>query len=79
MTLAAAYGDKGSATATCPKGETLLSGGYETSPKPDYYNEEGPDPFYNSSCRSGADSWTASAFNCSNVSGKITAYAHCEK
>jgi hypothetical protein len=35
------YGD-GSATARCHKGETLLSGGYLTSPKPDINNTGGP-------------------------------------
>ena len=70
-------GGNGSATARCHKGETLLSGGYTTTPKPDWFNSTGPDFFYNSSHRSGARSWTASAWNFSSVSGKITAFAYC--
>lgn len=69
----------GSATASCYKGETLLSGGYTTTPTPDYDNKTGPDLFYGASYRSGLRSWTASAINYSVVSGKITAFAYCEK
>jgi hypothetical protein len=68
----------GSATARCHKGETLLSGGYTTKPKPDWENTFGPDFFYNSSYRSGKRSWTASAHNYSNVAGTITAFAYCK-
>jgi hypothetical protein len=68
----------GSATATCHKGETLLSGGYTTTPTPDYFDVSGPDVFYRDSYRSGPRSWTAAAHNVSNASGKITAFAYCK-
>lgn len=67
----------GSATADCHKGETLLSGGYTTTPKPDWMNKRGPDFFYNASHRSGKRAWTASALNFSEASGKLTAFAYC--
>lgn len=67
----------GSATAKCHKGETLLSGGYKTTPQPDYNNNAGPDSFYSASYRSGTRSWTASAANYSFASGQITAFAYC--
>jgi hypothetical protein len=67
----------GSATASCHKGETLLSGGYTTTPTPDYANTAGPDLFYSASYRSGVRSWTASAHNFSHMAGKITAFAYC--
>jgi hypothetical protein len=51
----------GSATARCHKGETLLAGGYTTTPKPDWKDTNGPDFFYNTSRRSGTRAWTASA------------------
>jgi hypothetical protein len=68
----------GSATATCHKGETLLGGGYTTTPTPDYFDTTGPDLFYRDSYRSGARSWTASAHNVSSASGKTTAFAYCK-
>lgn len=72
----------GSATASCDKGETLLAGGYTTNPLPDWNNTIGPDLFYSASYRSGVRSWTASAYNFSNVNsmtaGTITAFAYCE-
>lgn len=68
----------GSATASCHKGETLLAGGYTTTPTPDWDNTSGPDLFYNASYRSGSRSWTARAHNYSNHSGKITAFAYCK-
>jgi hypothetical protein len=71
------HGLERSATASCHKGETLLGGGYTTTPKPDWFNKTGPDFFYNASRRSGPRSWTASAHNYSHGSGKITAFAYC--
>jgi hypothetical protein len=68
---------EGSATASCHNRETLLAGGYTTTPTPDWNDKAGPDLFYSSSYRSGARSWRASAFNFSNVSGKITTFAYC--
>ena len=67
----------GSATASCHKGETLLSGGYTTTPKPDWENNTGPDIFYAASYRSGARSWTARGTNFGQ-SGEITAFAYCK-
>jgi hypothetical protein len=66
----------GSATARCHKGETLLSGGYTTTPTPDWHDTAGPDLFYSGSFRSGVRSWTAAAINY-GTSGKITAFAYC--
>jgi hypothetical protein len=66
-----------SATASCHKGETLLGGGYTTTPTPDYANTTGPDTYFYRSYRSGARSWTARAKNYSNASGKIAAFAYC--
>lgn len=68
----------GSVTAACHEGETLLAGGYTTTPKPDWENAAGPDLFYYASHRSGSRSWTASAHNYSSVAGSITAFAYCE-
>jgi hypothetical protein len=70
--------NSGSATARCHKGETLLSGGYRTTPTPDWNNNAGPDLFYDASFRSGTRAWTARAHNYSGVAGKITAFAYCE-
>jgi len=68
----------GSATAKCHTGETLLGGGYTTTPTPDWDNTTGPDIFYSASFRSGALSWTAKGHNYSNMAGTITAFAYCE-
>jgi hypothetical protein len=68
----------GSATASCHKGETLLAGGYTTTPTPDYDDMTGPDLFYNASHRTAIRSWTASASNYSAAAGKLTAFAYCE-
>jgi hypothetical protein len=68
----------GSATASRLKRETLLSGGYTTTPTPDYGDKAGPDFFYNASHRSGTRSWTASADNYSAAPGKLTTFAYCE-
>jgi hypothetical protein len=70
--------EAGSATARCHKGETLLSGGYTTTPESDFFNTTGPDFFYYRSSRSGVRSWTASAHNYSDVAGQITTFAHCK-
>jgi hypothetical protein len=67
-----------SATATCPKGQTLLSGGFTTEPTPDYNNLTGPDMYFSRSYRSGLRSWTVTATNYANVTaGTITAFAYC--
>jgi hypothetical protein len=68
----------GAATARCHRGETLLSGGYTTTPTPDWDNNAGPDIFYDASFRSGTRAWTARGHNYSGVAGKITAFAYCE-
>jgi hypothetical protein len=68
----------GSATAQCHTGETLLGGGYTTTPTPDWNNAAGPDLFYDASYKSGARSWTAHAHNYSSVDGQITAFAYCK-
>src|SRR5581483_3989501 len=69
----------GSATVGCKPGETLLAGGYTTTPKPDWENMNGPDLFYSTSYRSSTRSWTSRAHNFSNESGKITVFAYCSK
>jgi hypothetical protein len=70
-------GGDGSARASCHREETLLAGGYTTTPTPDVFNSTGPDLFYSGSHRSGAHSWTASAHNFSSVAGKIQTFAYC--
>ena len=67
----------GSATASCHKGETLLSGGYTTTPKPDFEEHDRPGLFLLRLVSVGRASWTASAHNYSNIAGKITAFAYC--
>jgi hypothetical protein len=67
----------GSATVKCHPGEKLLSGGYKTTPTPDWDNSAGPDFFYYGSKRVGPRGWKASAINYSDVGGKIVAYAYC--
>ena len=73
----------GSATASCHHGETLLGGGYSTTPLPDWNNAIGPDLFFSATFRSGVRSWTARAHNFSSAnsmtSGAITAFAYCER
>jgi hypothetical protein len=71
--------EPGSATAKCHRGETLLSGGYTTTPESDFNNTTGPDFFYYVSSRSGPRSWTAAAHNYSDVAGQITTFAYCQK
>jgi hypothetical protein len=66
-----------SATTSCPKSSALLGGGFETTPQPDFYNENGPDTFFSYSTRSSKREWTAQAVNYSNVSGNIQAFALC--
>jgi hypothetical protein len=76
-TGAAPSNDSGTATVSCKSGEELLSGGYETTPTPDWHNTDGPDTFIHSSSRSGVRAWTVSAFNYSSVAGQLVAYAIC--
>ena len=66
------------ATASCHRSETLLSGGYTTTPKSDFSNDTGPDFFYFRSLRSGSRSWTATAHNYSDIAGQITTFAYCK-
>lgn len=72
-----AAGGGASATASCDKGETLLSGGFTTTPTPDWNNESGPDTYFKASYRSAARSWTVAAHNYSAVAGAIRAFAYC--
>jgi hypothetical protein len=69
----------GSATARCHRGETLLSGGYTTTPRSDYGNTTGPDLFYTGSYRSGRRAWTAAGHNYSDVAGRITTFVYCKQ
>jgi hypothetical protein len=66
-----------SATASCHQGETLLSGGFTTTPTPDHDNTSGPDTYFRASYRSAERSWTATAHNYSAVAGAIKAFAYC--
>ena len=68
----------GSVSASCHKGEKLLSGGYTTTPESDFSNDFGPDFFFYRSSRSGRRQWTASAHNYSNIAGQITTFAYCK-
>lgn len=67
----------GQATARCKPGEELLGGGHSTSPKSDFFNDEGPDLFYSRTLRVKSRAWRASAHNYSIVAGRITAKAVC--
>ncbi len=71
--------DSGHATATasCHQGESLLGGGYTTTPTPDYANTTGPDVYFSRAFRSGTRSWTVTAKNYSHHTGKVSAYAYC--
>jgi hypothetical protein len=68
-----------SATASCDKGETLLSGGFSTDPTPDWNNTTGPDTYSAASYRSAVRSWTVTADNYSDVAGTITTFAYCAR
>jgi hypothetical protein len=71
---------QGSATATCADGAELLGGGFETQPEPDYYNQNGPDTFFDTSARDGSRAWTVEAINYSSFEdGTIQAFATCLK
>lgn len=72
-----AAGGGASATASCQTGETLLSGGFTTTPTPDWNNQSGPDTYFTASYRSAARSWTVTAHNYSAVAGAIKAFAYC--
>lgn len=64
------------AKANCKRANDLLGGGFLTSPKPDWLNTDGPDPFFSATTRVGAP-WLVRAHNFSSVSGKIKAVATC--
>ncbi len=65
-------------TAKCHSGEELLSGGFHTTPEPDWDNSAGPDTFFSDSYSSTAGAWTVSAIDYSSfVGGHVTAYAVC--
>lgn len=68
----------GLASARCHRDEALLSGGYITTPKPDYQNTTGPDLFYTGSYKSGRRAWTAAAHNYSDAPGRITTFVYCK-
>lgn len=72
-----AAGGEASATASCHKKETLLSGGFTTTPTPDFDDSSGPDTYFSASYRSAEWSWIVKAHNYSSVAGAITAFAYC--
>ncbi|HXE99025.1 MAG TPA: hypothetical protein VN458_01625 [Solirubrobacterales bacterium] len=61
----------------CHRGDQLLSGGFNTKPKSDFSNDDGPDFFYSKSSRVGKRGWRAAAHNYSSVSGRTTVTAIC--
>ena len=67
----------GDASVKCRRGEELLGAGFKTKPKPDYSNTTGPDLFFSDSRRKGSRGWTATAFNYSDVAGRIKLAALC--
>lgn len=69
--------ESGSVEPKCRSGETLLSGGWTVSPRPDWQNESGPDTFFYSAYPAAQRRFVASAINFSDVAGKITGLAIC--
>jgi hypothetical protein len=67
----------GIATATCPSGTRVLSGGYSTPGNDPTMT--GADVVAFSSHKSGKKSWQVSAANLGGISGSITAYAYCRE
>lgn len=61
----------------CHRGDQLLSGGFNTKPKSDFFNDDGPDFFYSKSSRVGKRGWRAAAHNYSDVAGRTTVTAIC--
>jgi hypothetical protein len=64
------------ATATCPKGTRLFSGGFEADPIVPGGGDT-PALRVSESRKAGNRAWEASAFSNGNVPGDLTAYAYC--
>jgi hypothetical protein len=69
---------RATATASCRRGEEFLGGGWSTSPTPDWFNEDGPDTFFQEVSRVGRRTWSANAENF-GTNGKIKAIAVCRR
>ena len=61
----------------CKSSETMLSGGWTVSPRPDWDNEDGPDTFFSSAYPAAQQSFVATAINFSAVAGRISGFAIC--
>lgn len=73
--------EDGTVQATCRPSEQLLGGGFATSPRSDFSNDDGPDFFYHRSARQGTNrrsrGWRASAHNYGTVAGRIKTTVLC--
>jgi len=67
----------GTVEPKCKSSETMLSGGWTVSPRPDWNNEDGPDTFFSSAYPAAQQSFVATAINFSDVAGRISGYAIC--
>jgi hypothetical protein len=66
----------GVATARCPSGHKVVSGGFDF---PGFTHEPGPGAFPFRSIKSGSRSWTVAADAGDNSGGTFVAYAYCRK
>jgi hypothetical protein len=71
-------GEAVTARARCKRGQEFLGGGWATTPRPDYFNTDGPDTFFIDVVREGARAWSAGATNF-GLLGRIQAIAVCAK
>ena len=69
----------GTGAAKCKPGQELLGGGFTTTPRPDWNNDDGPDHFYFASRRAGPRRWGVGAHNHSSVDGFIKTTVICRK
>jgi hypothetical protein len=63
--------------AECDPSQELLGGGFETTPRPDFGNETGPDPFIYGMGRTAQFTWSTLARNYSAVGGTLRTFAVC--
>jgi hypothetical protein len=75
-TVAAPVGEFVTATAKCPAGTKVISGGFEGSP----IDPVGPTPvlYFSESRRATKRTWEASAYTTGTESGELTAIAYCD-
>ncbi len=74
-TVEVSSNEHGSATATCDRGTSAVSGGFDTD-----WAAGGPAPFPDQSSRTGRRGWTTEGINWGFApSGNLTAYAYCRE